>query len=218
MIVKLEGVIESVEKGAVHLRVGDVTYEVLVPAFTAARLGDSIGQTRVLHTIEYFESHNQGASMTPRIAGFLSPGDRRFFELFVSCKGIGNRKALRAMALESSQIAAAIADRDTALLQSLPEIGKRTAESIVTELAEKVGPFVADHAYPSRAASGVQAPPGSAKPNSMAREALEVLLQLGENRTQAVTWIDAVLRDQDRPRDAQELVSRVYRIKSAPGS
>jgi hypothetical protein len=44
---------------------------------------------------------------------------------------------------------------------------------------------------------------------------MEVLLQLGENRNEALAWIDQALRDEkDRPRDVQDLIQRVYRIKA----
>ena len=51
--------------------------------------------------------------------------------------------------------------------------------------------------------------------SNISREALEVLLQLGETRTEAIKWIDQAMRDPDnRPDDAEELVRRVYQIKS----
>ena len=80
--------------------------------------------------------------MIPRLAGFLSVEDRAFFELFTTCKGIGNRKALRAMSLDVGQLAGAISDRDIALLQTLPDIGRRTAETIIATLHGKVDRFL----------------------------------------------------------------------------
>ena len=120
MIARLDGVLESVGEGAALVRVdGGLTYEVLVPSYAEAELAGRVGEPVSLHTLYYLESQNQGATMTPRLAGFVSIEDRRFFELFTTCKGIGNRKALRAMTLGTDQIAAAIADRDVATLQSV---------------------------------------------------------------------------------------------------
>ena len=49
----------------------------------------------------------------------------------------------------------------------------------------------------------------------MAREALEVMLTLGENRAQIVAWLDQVLRDETRPpTDVQDLINRVYQLKA----
>ncbi len=221
MICRIQGVLESVEGGVAVLQAGPLAYEVLVSAYTAGRLGGLIGQTVTFHTLHYLEGQNQGATMYPRLAGFLSPADREFFELFTTTKGIGNKRGLRAMALSSDQIAAAIADRDLATLQSLPEVGRRTAETIVATLHGKVDRFVSAAAY-GAAGAGAGAPAAGAGPGAepgargIAREALEVLMQLGENRTQAIIWIDEALRTagDDKPKGVEDLIQRVYRIKS----
>lgn len=219
MISRLEGVLESVDESAVQVRVGGITYEVFVPAFTASRLGDKIGQPITLHTFYFIEAPSQGATMLPRLAGFASVADRKFFQLFTSCKGIGNRRALRAMSLDSARLAAAVADRDVKLLQSLPEIGRRLAETIVATLSGKVDEFLSAAAFPSDGRGSASASAGAATQpsagNAISREALDVLLQLGENRVQAVAWIDQAMRDpNDKPTTVDELITRVYRIKA----
>ena len=213
MIAKIEGILDELLESAAMVRVdGSLTYEVLLPAFAAARLGGSIGQPVTLYTLYFIEGQAQGTTLTPRLAGFLSIEDRRFFELFTTCKGIGNRRALRAMTLESSAIAGAIADRDAALLQSLPEVGKRTAETVIATLRGKVDPFLVAAAY--RGDGNTRATATKSQSSTLEREALEVLLQLGENRTQCINWIDQVMREEERPGDTESLIARVYRIKS----
>lgn len=211
MISRIHGVLETVDHGAAQVVVdGGLTYEVLVPAYAQARLGGSLGQPTTLHTVYLLEGTAQGASMSPRLLGFLSVDDKRFFELFTTVKGIGPRKAMRAMTLDTGQIAGAIADRDVKLLQSLPEIGKRTAETIVAALHGKVDPFVSGAVYGSRDTAGdAQPAPGRAA----AREALEVLVQLGENRTQAIQWIDQVLTKEPDLDDAQVVITEVFKVK-----
>ena len=214
MIVKIEGLLESIDADRGRVRMPDgLTYELLLPAYTAARLSGSVGKTVTLHTLHYLESSAQGATIYPRLAGFASPIDKQFFELFVTCKGIGHRKALRAMTLATNQIAGAIADRDLALLQSLPEVGKRTAETIAVTLKGKVDRFL--DAVPTGMRGGLDAADAESArvPGGLARDALGVLLQLGENRTQAVNWIDRALSKDDAPTDVEALVAEVYRIK-----
>jgi Holliday junction DNA helicase RuvA len=216
MIARITGTLEAIEGGSALVRVGEgLTYQVLVPAYTAARLGASVGRSITLQTFHFIESQGQGMTMIPRLAGFTGEQDRRFYELFTTVKGIGNKRALRAMALETSQIAGAIADRDLALLQTLPEIGRRTAETIVATLSGKVDGFVAAAASAAAGQAGAPATslPGTA--GGLTRAAMEVLLQLGENRNEALAWIEQALRDEkDRPRDVQDLIQRVYRIKA----
>lgn len=220
MIASITGKLIQTTNESVLIDTGNgLTYEVHVPAFVVTRLSQQVGQTVSLKTLHYLESHNQGSSFLPRLAGFLSDEDRDFFELFTTVKGIGNRKALRALALDSGQIAMAIADRDTAFLQSLPEIGKRTAETIIASLNGKVDHFATAGAFSKsvgKDAAAIDAnDAGTAMNNSMAREALEVLMQLGENRAQAVNWINTALSNpDDRPADVTALIERCFRIKA----
>lgn len=241
MIAQIEGLLISIEQSTANVRVpgsaggeaGGLVYEVLLPAFLAARLQPVIGSFVRLHTLHYLESQNQGAVMLPRLAGFQTRQDRQFYELFCTCKGIGNRRALRAMALPVEQIAGAIADRDAAVLQSLPEIGRKMAESIITALRDKVSPYLGLDVPASTAMAaaggkkGKKTSAGSggaavgtasgAGTGSVAREALEALMQLGENRTDAIQWIDraflAAEEEGIKSPDAQRLISIVYQIK-----
>ena len=175
MIAKIDGLLDSIMDGVAMVNVGGgLTYEVLVSGYTAGRLGTQIGQTVTLHTAHYFESSNQGATLVPRLAGFQTLEDRRFFALFTTCKGIGQRKALRAMTLDTAQVATAIADRDVILLQSLPEIGKRTAETIVETLHDRVDTFLSS---PSQAPSANQGAAAMPSGGGVVREALEVLVK-----------------------------------------
>ncbi len=231
MITRLEGILESISSGSIVIDGdGSLTYEILVPAYTAARLEGKIGQHVKLHTLYYFESQNQGATMIPRLAGFLSPSEREFFELFTTCKGIGYRKALRAMTLDAAQIAYAVANRDVAMLQSLPEVGRRTAETIVATLHGKVDRFLAhttgesassNSADPANVGDSDQEQLSGGQPalgNSQAggaREAIEVMVQLGENRTQVIQWVDQVLASEEKFENIEAMIARVYQIKSS---
>ena len=247
MIAKIEGILESIDGSTALIRIawpsgptqdmgqapqrpecGALTYAVLLPAFTVARLGAMIGQYVTLHTLYTIESQGQGTTLLPRLLGFHTAEDRRFFEVFTTCKGIGSRKALRAMSLHTAQIAAAIADRDVATLQSLPEIGRRTAETIVATLHGKVDGFLVadDLAMGSQLSStaststietndtlSTESPTTSRR--VLARQTLEVLIQLGENRSEALTWIDRVLTNaQEPPTTVEQLLTKVYRCKS----
>lgn len=220
MIARIEGQLESVANGIALLRLspagqGGFTYEVLLPAFTSSRLTSKIGQHVQLFTFHFLESQGQGSNMLPRLAGFLNTNDLGFFQLFTTCKGIGFRKALRAMTLDTGQIAAAVADRDAALLQTLPEVGKRTAETIIASLRGKVDPYISAAAYNASTGSESKAMSLPRGLGPMAAEALEALLQLGENRIQAMNWIDTAMNDPDNPpRDVSDLIARVYHIKS----
>lgn len=228
MIARIQGKLVSIQGNTALVQLGDdatgcLCYEVMLPAFAAIRLIETTGQTITLITHHFVESVGQGTTLIPRLAGFLTQEDRAFFELFTTCKGVGNKRALRAMTLEPSQIAAAIADRDLPLLQTLPEIGKRMAETIIATLNGKVDAFLNPVAVSTttttaktkgKAAAATSTSPPAA-PGNLARQAVDVLVQLGEQRAMAMTWVDQALRDPaDRPADVQSLIAKVYRIKN----
>ena len=207
MITQLTGTLIAIDDGAAHVQCGDLVYEVLVPAADTMALAASIGQPVRFHTLHYLEGQGQGSSFWPRLIGFRAATDRAFFELFTTVKGIGNRKALRALQLPFDQVAEAIAARDHALLQSLPEIGKRTAETICVELKGKVDPFVRE--LGARPAAGAK--PGSAprravtaesKLMAAAHDAVEVLVQLGHSKPSARDMVERVMARDDVPGDA----------------
>lgn len=190
MITRLQGTLERLEPQAATVAVGEgsIAYQVLVPAYLAVALAQDVGKRVVLHTLEYFESPNQGATFTPRLVGFRTEVERRFFELFTTVKGIGNRKALRALAVEPAEIAAAIAGRDTKGLTALPEIGSRLAETIIAELHGKVTPFLGEG---ERRALDQQAQGKGAGGDPVSLDTVAALMALGETRGDAEVMVSA---------------------------
>ena len=72
--------------------------------------------------------------------GFATEEERDLFLLLIGVQGVGPEDgARRALRRPAARAAAAVAAGDTARLQAVPGIGKRTAERIVVELREKVG-------------------------------------------------------------------------------
>jgi Holliday junction DNA helicase RuvA len=229
MLARLEGTLIALEDGAALVRTeAGLSYEVLLPAFAVNRLAAAVDQPLTLHTVQFLESQNQGATFIPRLAGFLSENDKAFYELFVTAKGIGYRRALRAMTLSSAQIAAAIADRDLATLQSLPEIGKRTAENLTVNLRDKAERFAGASAGgeasadPMDGSSGRPAAASGEGPpprNNLAKEAVEAMVQLGEARPDAMRWVDHVLTQSEAPpATAEAVLAEVYRLKASTGA
>ncbi|MGI9014333.1 MAG: Holliday junction branch migration protein RuvA [Phycisphaerales bacterium] len=221
MISRIEGTLESVSNGLAELRAGPVTFHVMVPGADEQRLAHSRGEAITLHVLLYFESHGQGANMLPRMIGFSTARDRAFFELFTTVKGMGNRKALRALQLPFAEIAAAIAARDVDLLKSLPEIGKRTAETIVAELDGKVERFI-DHGirddpdHHAGESTATATDPERKARRLMADGAVSVLVSLGESRLLATQLVRRAMDADPEIRSADEIITAAYRLRELP--
>lgn len=208
MIRKIAGRLEAVEGLAALVSLSGVglTYEVLVPAYLAERLGDRIGKSVELVTLEYLEGQGQGASFVPRIVGFGAPADRKFYELLTTVKGMGNRKALKAMAIEPGAFARAVAERDARALQQLPEIGKRMAETVIAELTGKVDAFVS---Y-----DGVEIKPRVSLPaTGPSTEAIATLVALGEVRAEAERLVERAMARDSTLATAEAIVAAAFSLR-----
>jgi holliday junction DNA helicase RuvA len=142
MISSITGQLRRTESDRIHLACGPILYEILVPASDITDLQSRAGEEITFHTILDLEGDPTRGGLTPRLIGFLRPEDKRFFQLFITVKGIGPKRALRALVQPTAQIAAAIESKNTRFLVELPEIGKRMAELIVAELAGKATAFI----------------------------------------------------------------------------
>lgn len=216
MIRRITGTLAGVVEGRepiveVELPGTGVVLEVLVPRYLAERLaGGPPGGALTVHTRVSLESSTQGQSFQPRVVGFESDHHRRFFELLTGVKGMGTRKALRAMTVEPASIASAIARDDTKALEKLPEIGKRLAQTIVAELSGKVEPFLGEGELAGLEAASVIREPKRREP--VVEEAIGALVALGEGRAEAERKVDAVLgsRPADAFASADELVAAAF--------
>src|SRR6478672_9051779 len=183
MISSLTGQLEQVDEDRVHLRVGPVVYETLVPASDVPLLQAGVGEEMTFHTIFYLEGDASGGSLEPRLLGFLRIQDKRFFEKFITVKGIGPKKALKALALPVGEIAQAIEAKDARFLCQLPEIGKRTAEQIVAELSGKLKEFATPFSADRVVGISTHRTPAE-------EDAIQALMALGERRVEAEHLLD----------------------------
>ena len=206
MIARITGTLQEITQTSALLDTGGgLWYEVLVPACSLDRLSRKMGQEVVLHTIHYLEGDPSYGQMAPRLVGFVVEEDREFFQLFTTVKGIGMRKALRAIAKPAAEIAAAIQAKDAKILSTLPEIGKRTAERIIAELHDKVDTFAGE-------AAAVAA--GQEEVSEAGLEAISVLVQLGEKRVDAAALVERVLAVAPETETPEEIIQHVYKLKA----
>lgn len=206
MLARLTGHLESINESTALLAVPgaqpgfEAAYEIMLPAFLAAALAPQIGSRITLHTIQSFESPDQGASFVPRLIGFRVPEERRFFEILTTVKGVGTKKALKALAAPIGEVARAITLRDAAALARLPGIGKRLAETIIAELHGKVEAFADAAIMEGKPAAG----PSAHEPF---HRAVAALVRLGETAVVAEQLVRRAMDNDRTLTTADELVA-----------
>ena len=200
MIARLTGQLERVDENRAVVAAGPIAYEVMVAPVTADELRPLVGRAVILHTLEYFDGNPAYGQIVPRLVGFLTETDKRFFVRYISVQGIGIAKGLRSLVRPASEIARAIEARDARYLSQLPGIGKRTAEKMIAELCGKLDEFAA-------AAQGGARP--AAEPESKI-EAMGVLMSLGLARPEAAARIDAAYERLGEKATVEALVREAF--------
>lgn len=212
MIASLTGTLQHVDDDRIHLQVGPILYELLVPSSDINLLQAGVGEEMTFHTLLYLQGDANGGNLEPRLLGFLRRDDKKFFEKFITVKGIGPKKALKALALPVGEIAHAIEAKDARFLIELPEIGKRTAETIVAELSGKVKEFVT--AIPERDAASAFAGIAGMRRTPVEEDAIMALIALGERRVDAEHLLDRVRQANPAARSTQALVGEMLRLRT----
>jgi Holliday junction DNA helicase RuvA len=112
---------------------GGVGYRLAVSAETLRHV-PAVGRDVVLH------AHLVVRDDALSLFGFATEEERDLFLLLVSVQSVGPKVALAVLSGGGPrELVRALAAGDSARLQAVPGVGKRTAERIVVELREKVG-------------------------------------------------------------------------------
>jgi holliday junction DNA helicase RuvA len=132
MIASLSGTILQVEEASLVVGVGGVGLRVFVPRTVLEDTGGA-GRSIRLHT------HLIVREQELSLYGFATLEDRQLFETLLGVNGVGPKVALSILSTLSPElIQGAIAREETAVLQRVPGIGKKTAERLMFQLRDKL--------------------------------------------------------------------------------
>lgn len=139
MIRRIRGRLEHRGPGLVEILTrGGVGYELLVPASLSNRL-PAVGEEVDLY-----------ASLVVRddameLYGFETTRDRELFQRLQNANGVGPRLALALLGtLPGGRLVNAIRNKDHAVLQTVSGVGRKKAERIGLELADKLDDLVTE--------------------------------------------------------------------------
>jgi holliday junction DNA helicase RuvA len=90
------------------------------------------------------ETHLHVRADALQLFGFAEAGERELFEQLLAVSGVGPKVALAIVSGYSpAELRRAIVREDADLFQTIPGIGKKTAQRVVLELKEKIAPLAA---------------------------------------------------------------------------
>lgn len=132
MIASLSGTVQKIEANSLVVAVGGVGVRVYVPRTVLENVG-GVGRAIGLHT------HLQVREDDLSLFGFENEDDLELFQVLLSVQGVGPKVALAILgALSPELLKSAIMREETAVLQRVPGIGKKTAERIMFQLRDKL--------------------------------------------------------------------------------
>ena len=181
MIAHLKGILLNKSTSSIIVDNNGLGYEVFVPLSTFYTLPDVEGQEVSLHI------HTHVREDAFLLFGFKTILEKKIFRLLISVSGIGPKLAINILSgIGPDALLEAIALGDVAKLQSIPGVGKKTAERISLELKDKAQLIRADVDLPSVKIS-------SQEDREVRDDALSALVNLGYTSKAAGNAVDKAL-------------------------
>src|SRR6266481_1365585 len=135
MIAHLSGTLLFKLPNSVILDVGGVGYEVNIPVSTFYDLEDAGSNVQLRIYTHVREDALQ-------LYGFKTARERELFLRLISVSGIGPRLGITLLSgMSADEMIASIRTNNLARLTLIPGVGRKTAERLVMELRDKVGPL-----------------------------------------------------------------------------
>jgi Holliday junction DNA helicase RuvA len=190
MIVHVDGTLIARDIDRVEvMTAGGVAYELQIPLGvfeTLPRQGEQVS----LHTWLVVKEDSW------QLFGFSSLYERRLFQKLLTANGVGPSLALGMLsALSAQRLVRAIQEKDIPALQGVPRVGRKKAERLILDLADKLDNIGGD------AEAGVPRAAGGAS-----EDALRALVSLGYSSSDAEKGLRAALDAGGRGLSAAELI------------
>jgi Holliday junction DNA helicase RuvA len=190
VIRRLRGKLVHNSVGRIELQTaGGVGYELLVPATLFERLPPTGHEVEIHSALVVRDDALE-------LYGFEDGADRELFLRLQSASGVGPRLALALLsALPAGRLVRAIRSRDHAVLQTVSGVGRKMAERIAVELADKMDDIDTAEREPEEIPAGVAA--------------VEALRSLGYGQIESEDAVARARQDMQDPEPDMEELLRV---------
>lgn len=192
MISRLKGILVTRDAAGVEIETsGGVVYEIEVPLTVLQRL-PAPGDAVELRTVQVVTDSSVA------LYGFIDEIERTLFQRLLTASGVGGKLALAMMSTyRADRLARALVEKDLAALQQVSGVGRKKAEKLVLELADKV----ADLAVSAPGTAGVPASAG-------AQGAVKALVVLGYSFADADHAVRQAIEDGASGATADEIIRK----------
>ena len=187
MIGRIRGTVLERTAQSVVVDIHGVGYVVQVTSDTVLPEGSSVD----LH----IHTHVREDAIT--LFGFADPAARQLFHLLIGVPGIGPVKAMGILETPVADFVQLVLRREVGRLSKLPGVGKKTAERIVVDLADRITVLATVESKSQRPVES---------PLSIEQDLVSALVNLGFNPHKASELAEAAIAEADGPQDLQTLL------------
>ena len=184
MISHLKGLLFKKSPESIIIDIHGVGYEVIAPLSTFYAMPEENEEASL-----FIHTHVREDAFT--LFGFQTTLEKDIFRLLISVSGIGPKLGVNILSgIGPMELLGAIAHRDAAKLQTIPGVGKKTAERMILELKDKAEKLGVDLELPSTQVV-------SRKDEMILKDALSALQNLGYSTKPAKSAIEKALAVQN---------------------
>ena len=189
MIARVTGNLVAKDLDAIEVMTsGGVAYELAIPLNVYEGL-PRVGEAVMLHTSLVVKEDSW------QLFGFTSVFEKRLFEILLTANGVGPALAIGLLsALSPTRLIRAIREKDIPTLQSVPRVGRKKAERLILDLADKLDGL------------GETGGTGAAPASAVADDAMRALVSLGYSSADAERGVRAALDAGGGGKPATELI------------
>ncbi|MGA3083218.1 MAG: Holliday junction branch migration protein RuvA [Thermodesulfobacteriota bacterium] len=199
MIAFLEGRLLSKSPEGIIVLAQGIGYQVAVPLSSFYDL-PSVEQAVQLHIYTHVRQD------TFQLFGFMTPKEKEIFLLLIGVSGIGPKVALNILSgISVQEFCQALLTEDSARIQRIPGVGKKTAERIVLELKDKIKKM-SSGPLPSLVRGVEEGIPFE--------DAVSALVNLGYPRAVAEKTLDRIKNETDGPISLEDLLRKALKSLS----
>jgi Holliday junction DNA helicase RuvA len=166
---------------------GGVGYELVIPLGVFETLPKT-GEQIQLHTQLVVRDDGW------LLHGFSTPLERQVFQKLLTANGVGPALALALLShLTAERLVRALLEKDLAALQAVPRVGRKKAERLILDLADKLDDLRADVSAPRPEGAGSE-------------DAIRALVSLGYSAADAEKAVRTALDAGERGLSTTELI------------
>lgn len=177
MIYNLNGKLTYVDPAFIVIECGGVGFKCFASTTTITSIS-TVGTN--VNVLTYMSVKEDSIDLY----GFATQEELNAFKLLISVSGIGPKAAMAILSvLPPDRLSVAVSSGDVKAIQSAQGVGKKTAERVVLELKDKMVGIGSSHT--NTIVEGIQ----SVAQSDNAQEAVEVLVSLGFNQSEAASVV-----------------------------